>query len=105
VKAKDYAKKYEVNRTAKGLADIIAAFVQEGVELQEARKAYSAAAQYAILNEQDQKWRAFARLVGGVKEDGFEMIVRDHAPEHYEGWRRYNRRGRPETQNTPDGAE
>jgi hypothetical protein len=93
VKAKDYAKRYEANRTAEGLADIIAAFVQEAVELQKTRKAYSAAAQYAILNEQDQKWRAFARIVEGVKEDGFEMIVRDYAPEHYEGWQRYNRQG------------
>jgi hypothetical protein len=92
MKAKDYAKRYEANRTSETLADIIASFVQEAVDISEVRQAKSEAAQYAILDEQNQKWRAFARIVGDVKEEGFEMVVKDYAPEHYENWQQYNKR-------------
>lgn len=93
MRAKEYAERYKANRTAQELADIIAALAEEAVELQRVRQARSEAAQYAILNEQDQKWRAFARIVGDVKEDGFEMVIKKLVPEHYEGWKRYRRRG------------
>lgn len=92
MKAKDYAIKYQTNPTIENLTGILIEFFKECFTLADSRRATTEAAQYAILNEQDQKWRAFARLVKGVKENGLEMVIKERHPELYQGWQRYRER-------------
>ena len=86
-KAKDYAKQYQQDPSRDTLESIIKEFWAEVDEIAKTRHARSNQAYFAILDEQDRKWKAFARRVGDVKEEGFEYIVEECAPDVYAIWR------------------
>lgn len=89
-RAKEYAKQYQDEPTDETLAKIAVAFLAEVAELAEMRhlgKRASHAAMTAIFDEQDRKWRTFAENFAHVRPDGFELVLKDKAPEAYVLWR------------------
>lgn len=78
MKAKEYAQQYNAAKTEEekkeAIRKIIVGFVAEVKSLAQARKAVSNSALASIVKEQDDKWRAFARLVEDktVDPDGFK---------------------------------
>ena len=87
MRAKEYAELFNKNRSIENLIEISGRFVKECIEIAETRKAKSDSALIAILNEQDLKWKAFARLIDGVKPDGFEQLVKLQLPEVHKVWK------------------
>lgn len=86
-RAKEYAQRF--NDNPDNLGEIAKSFLLECQELVEKRHASTDPAIFAIFNEQNQKWRAFARMVQGVREDGFEIAIKIEMPEWvYQGWQR-----------------
>lgn len=63
------------------LADISAEFVVETGRLIKERRARSVTAGMAVIKEQSDKWKAFARRTGEIKEDGYLIIMRKEFPE------------------------
>lgn len=90
MKAKEYAAKFE---QGEDVGAIGYAFLTEVTEIAKSRNARTDAALFSIFDEQDRKWRAFARLVEGVKSEGFEIVLRRMMPEIYEKWITKARRG------------
>ena len=86
-KAKEYAKQFQDDPSSETLESILTDFFYEIEELKRVRHARTSAALFAILDEQDRKWRAFARRVEGIKEDGFECVVKELVPQVYASWR------------------
>lgn len=87
IKAKEYAQRFNDNPDS--LGEIVKGFLIECQELAEKRHASTDPAVFAIFNEQNQKWRAFARMVQGVKADGFEIAIQLEMPEWvYQDWQR-----------------
>ena len=87
-KAKDYAKKYnDADEKGKALAEIGEAFLVETVEICKARKCQTDEAHTAVFNEQDRKWKAFARLVDGVDANGFDHLLLEVSPKAWTAWK------------------
>lgn len=87
-KAKEYAAEYRANPTDKVLAKIAVQFLREIPELIKARRVSTPAGHIAILEEQDRKWKAFARHFENIiRPDGFEMLFKDKFPEAHALWR------------------
>lgn len=87
MKAKDYAKLFNENRSINTLIEISKKFITECLEIAKIRNAKTDSALIAIFEEQNKKWMAFARIVDGVKPDGFEQLVKLQMPEVYEVWK------------------
>ena len=62
-------------------------FLKEIDEIAKMRHAKRNEAYLSILDEQERKWKAFARQFEDIREDGFENAVEDLFPEVYEVWR------------------
>jgi hypothetical protein len=82
MKAKAYAKKLNADlemgrEPAKAVTEILNDFFKEADHLGRMRRVTTDAGLTAILREQSQKWRAFARLVPGIAEDGFYLTVQE----------------------------
>lgn len=86
-KAKAYAAEFEADPSTETLRGIAKAFLKEIGELRDARRAETNAAMLAILDEQDRKWRAFARRAEDVKPNGFAELVKLAEPELHATWR------------------
>lgn len=86
-KAKEYAAEFEADPTRETLRGIAHAFMVEVKEIIATRNARSNSALLSILDEQDRKWRAFARRIEGVRPDGFERLVKEVFPEVHVVWR------------------
>lgn len=86
MKAREYAEQYKSNPGTDSLIAIAEAFAVEVKTIGERRHVACDDAVIAILNEQDRKWKAFARLVG-VRDDGFEGFIRITMPKIYMAWR------------------
>lgn len=93
MKAKEYAEFYKENPTPERLKGIIKDFMAQLVPLAEQRHAQTTAAFCAILNELDDKWRAFVRLVGdeNIRPDGFERLIEKTGPTQYQVWVDYRK--------------
>ena len=94
MKAKEYAEKFLKNPTSKTVGEIGNAFLQEIGTLQKQRKAQSNGACFAILNELEQKWKAFVRLTTtafktgkAFPDEGFAKLVEMGLPELYKAWK------------------
>lgn len=82
MKAKDCAERYlTASDRMDALADISAEFVVETGRLIKERRARSVTAGMAVIKEQSDKWKAFARRTGEIKEDGYLIIMRKEFPE------------------------
>ena len=95
MKAKEYAAQFEANPTLEEVFAIGKQFILETGEIMETRHAKSNAAVFSILDEQDRKWRAFARILdgmtgipGGVRPDGFAMLTLLVMPAVYYYWQK-----------------
>lgn len=93
MKAKDYAEEYLKYPSIATLRAIMNDFLEENVTLAEERKVSTDAGMFAIFNEQDQKWRAFARIVNkcvGIEpqpaEEGFSNLLKELDPALYNAW-------------------
>ena len=86
-KAKQYAALYNQTPTNETITTIAESFLREIGELQDMRNAQSIQSVNSILDEQDRKWKAFARLADGVKPEGFAMIVKETAPFIWHMWK------------------
>ena len=88
MKAKEYFEYYE-KRIADGsdsnqvLVGIVRQFIDEVISIANERHVERNDGFIAIIKEQDQKWRAFARLVPDVKPSGFIDCVAFIAPDTY----------------------
>ena len=89
MKAKEFAQKFNDDPSIETLVDIGNTFLIECAELGKARNCQSDDSMIAIFEEQNRKWKAFARLVDGVKEDGFEQLLKLNAPPAYAAWKYY----------------
>lgn len=92
MKAREYAAMFERLKREKtpiqAAEEVTEAFIKETVKIAKQRKAMSDWAFYAVLEEQSDKWKAFARLTG-VREVGFEMVIAVAFPDIFKGWMRY----------------
>ena len=70
MKAKEYLQEYlgDARPINERLTDIVLKFVSEVKTIGEARHAKSDMSLVAIIKEQDQKWRAFARMLPDGKD-------------------------------------
>lgn len=83
MKAKQYAAKYNGNN----LGEIAFEFTKEIGELVTIRQVKTDSGIVSILNELNQKWKAFCRLIDSkAREDGFQIAVKEIMPEVYEFW-------------------
>ena len=81
MKAKEYAAEYKANPTLEKLGKIAAGMLSEMAIVAETRHAKSDEALISIINEQIDKWRAFAGLAGdGIKPDGLKILIRRDFP-------------------------
>ena len=87
MKAKDYAKQFNESPSVETLSNIAHAFIIECQTIGEVRHVQSESAMLAILNEQDLKWKAFARMIDGVRPDGFEKMIRELMPDIWYTWK------------------
>jgi len=85
-KAKEYATEFNTNPTNETLGKIAMAFLFEVKEIGEVRHVQKDNAVISIFKEQDQKWRAFAKLSKGIRPDGFQILVKEKLPFIYERW-------------------
>jgi len=85
-KAKEFAAEFKANPNNETLGKIAMAFLFEVKEIGEVRHAQREGALIAIFKEQDQKWRAFAKLSKGIRPDGFQILVKEKLPFIYERW-------------------
>ena len=88
-KAKEYAAEFKANPTDEHLVTIVRAFMLEVKEIAEMRHARSNESFISIFDEQDRKWKAFARAVGGniIRLEGFEQSVKAYFPTIHAFWR------------------
>jgi hypothetical protein len=89
MKAKDYAKRYRESEIDKDLeiSGIALDFLQEIFTLVDARHAKTDSAISAIMDEQDNKWKAFAReLPEVIIPNGFAYLVKAKMPDMYDAW-------------------
>ena len=82
-KATEYAKMYNEDPSAVRRKAILMGFLDEVKEIMGARHSTSNETLFSVLDEQDRKWRAFARLALDIKPDGFEGIVKLHRADVY----------------------
>jgi len=89
MKAKDYAKQFnEAQDKTESLHQIADAFFDEINTLIRVRRAQTNAACFSIFDEQERKWRAFARLTDGeIKEDGFCILLQEFFPQPFAMWK------------------
>lgn len=87
MKAKEYAD-WHLNKGGT-IIDIGTAFVKETFQLIKDRKCKTDSAHVAVLREQNDKWRAFAKLTN-FDEKGYEFIVKRFSPELHSAWMNYN---------------
>jgi hypothetical protein len=80
MKAKDMAATFQANPDIETARKLIAACILETKTLAEARKIRSDSALRAIIQEVDDKWRAFARLCPEIQPDGFKKALHLNIP-------------------------
>lgn len=87
-KAKRYAKDFDAHPTVDNLWVICQAFFAEIAELSKQRGTSSSAIM-GILDEQDRKWKAFARRTENetVRGNGFEYLFKRVRPDGWVLWR------------------
>ena len=66
--------------------EMLCDFVEEIGEIRKTRNARSISALGAILNEQEQKWKAICRYEPRLKPDGFKELIQKQFPEVCEMW-------------------
>lgn len=93
MKAKEYAAEIK-RRLQEGepvetvLAWLGAEFLRETGGLAKARNCQTGAAVLGVLETQHQKWQALSRLIPGLKEDGYLIILESEAPLlYFDIWR------------------
>lgn len=86
-KAKEYADMYNENPSAQMCKTIVVEFLNEVKEIMGKRHTHGNEALFSVLDEQDRKWRAFARLVPDIKPSGFEGMMKLHMADVYLWWR------------------
>jgi len=88
MKAKEYAQKFNDDRTLTTFTEICNDFMRECGELINARSAKTDSAALAIFREQDDKWRAFCGLVPGIRREGFRLLTKEKFPVIFQamGW-------------------
>lgn len=97
MKAKEYAEKYLADPTTKTVGEIGNAFLREMSDLSKQRKVSTNRGAIAILNELEQKWKAFVRLTDdketdeGFLDEGFAQLVKIAKPEVYEAWKGFRK--------------
>lgn len=89
MKAKEYAEKYFANPTDNTLKEIFCGLLVEIKTIAKQRRVQRTSAFVSILNEVDDKWRAFIRIIGDrINPDGFELLVKELYPDVYHLWKR-----------------
>ena len=83
MKAQEYADKFNAEPDyKKAISEIGTQFVFETRDLILKRGIKSPTAGLAVIKEQSDKWKSFCRRIGGgVKEDGYLIIMRAEFPE------------------------
>lgn len=92
MKAKEYARLYK-SSLARGVeartitGEIAIRFLKEMADLTKSRGIKTRPGVIGLMNELDQKWKAFCRLTLDHKPDGFEMIIKKHSPNIWSMWK------------------
>lgn len=87
MKAKDYAKLYQQNQSIETLSEIMTGFLREVAELIQVRNVKTNGGAVAILDEQENKWKAFCRYCPDVRPELFGEFIRHDNPEAYRVWK------------------
>jgi len=86
MKAKEYAEMFR-KRVQEGkdpnetLVFIALEFFKEEKQILESRHVKNDFGYISVHNEQVQKWKAFARLIPGIEENGYEKVIRIAFPD------------------------
>ena len=94
MKAKELAKRFNDSPTHDTMSDIVGDFHSEIFRLRDSRNIKTDAALFSILDELNQKFEAFARLVKNVRSDGFVILLQETMPSIYDAWRNSRRKVR-----------
>ena len=86
MKAKEYADRYLKDPSDITLWGVGKDIWDETKALIKSRHAQTDAALWSILNEQDRKWRAFARLVKDINPDGYRLLIQKYMPVIHDAW-------------------
>lgn len=91
MKAKEYAARYLADPTDETLGKVAYDMLMEIEQMGRQRGVKLDAGFFAILNEIDNKWRAFVRLtnVGYLRPDGFEQLIKEKMNFAYAAWINY----------------
>lgn len=91
MRAKEYAEIYKQDNSM--LSKIAIDFLFEGRDLMKKRNVKTNSAALAILNELDDKWKAFVRLTNdpSIRHDGFRLLLKEDMPLVYEHWMNYRK--------------
>jgi len=82
MKAKEYAKRYiDAGRTNQALGAVWLDMIKEFETIANVRHASSNEAGVAIMREIEQKWKAFARIIGEINPDGFRDMLKHISPD------------------------
>jgi len=96
MKAKEYSKQFLLNPGSEQLAKIAVQFLDEVKELTQKRNAKTDSAVFSIVNELDNKWRAFADQVNKeagkelINHLGFQFLLTNNYPDVCGDWIKYN---------------
>ena len=92
MRAKEYAEEFRDNPSLETMAEIANAFLRETSELTKGRKCQSREAIFAVLDEQDRKWQSLARLIPGIKPEGYLIVLEQVMPTIlYEDYKYYSK--------------
>jgi hypothetical protein len=92
MKAKEYADRYKANPTDLELVRIARDMILEIKTLMEQRHAKYDSALFPIIDEINDKWRAFVRISDqGFLEDGFKNYLGHELPEVCQAWLDYKK--------------
>lgn len=93
MKAKEYARQYKRDKKLygdnKAIVNLMSAIYAEMGKVMEQRKVQSDSACFAVLDEFDDKWQAFCRLMPEFRPDGFRDFAGERMPEVCKLWLEY----------------
>lgn len=82
MKAKDYTEIFQkADDKFEAARQICNEFIMETKSLVKNRKVQTPSGLNGVLREQRQKWIAVARQTGAFKENGYELLMKQHIPE------------------------
>jgi hypothetical protein len=72
----------------RSISDVAHVMMQEVEAIMKQRGVKTNAGCFAVLSEQERKWKAFAKLVPEASPDGFSNLIEHYMPDVHFWWKR-----------------